>query len=75
MTPAFMEFINSKKVIADNFHIKSTIRNKTSHEYVINVLSDLLEAAKYDMKTLNKNPKFRFEIYDLIRCKTHRKTG
>jgi hypothetical protein len=74
VSEAFLEFVRSKTYIAENFYFKSTVQ-PTTHGMVIKFICDLLEDAKYDITTLAKRKEFGFYIYDLLRCKTKRKTG
>jgi hypothetical protein len=41
---------------------------------VIDCLSLLIEAAKYDPKTKQRRQEFTFNIYDLLRCKVKKRT-
>ena len=69
-----MEFVRSKKKMADEFIFNGTV-SPTSHQQVIDSLSELLESLKYKSGTRERRPEFGLFIYDFLRCKTTRKTG
>lgn len=60
--------------MANEFIFKGTV-SPTTHQHVIDSLSELLEALKYKKGTREKHPEFGLFIYDFLRCKTTRKTG
>lgn len=45
-----MDFVRSKKEMADEFIFKSTV-TPTTHQQVIDKLSDLIESIKYEAGT------------------------
>ena len=47
----------------------------TTHQQVIDSLSELLEALKYKSNSREKREEFGLFIYDFLRCKTTRNTG
>ena len=47
----------------------------TTHQQVIDSLSELLEALKYKSESREKREEFGLFIYDFLRCKTTRNTG
>jgi hypothetical protein len=69
-----LDFIKSKKKMANEFIFKGTV-SPTTHQQVIDSLSELLEALKYKKGTKEQHPEFGLFIYDFLRCKTTRKTG
>lgn len=70
----FLDFVRSKKRMANEFIFKGTVSEST-HQQVIDSLSDLLEALKYQRGTKTPRAEFGLFIYDFLRCKTTRKTG
>ena len=45
---SFVEFLITKGVIMNNFHVKSTIETETTHNTIIRVLLKLIEEFKFD---------------------------
>jgi hypothetical protein len=70
----FLDFVKAKKKMANEFIFKGTV-SPTTHQSVIESLSDLLEALKYKKGTKEKREEFGLFIYDFLRCKTTRNTG
>lgn len=70
----FLEFITSKKKMADHFIFKS-IFSQTTHYQVIHCLTLLLESIKYNIGSTEPRKEFGLFLYDLLRCKTTRKNG
>ena len=72
--PEFVDFVTAKTKVADGFIFDSSVSPST-HEQIINVLSVLLEAVKYKVGSTEHRKEFGLFLYDLLRCKTKRKTG
>jgi hypothetical protein len=70
----FIDFVRSKKVMANEFIFNGTV-SPTTHQQVIDSLSELLESLKYKNGTRERDERFGLFIYDFLRCKTTRKTG
>lgn len=70
----FLEFIISKKKMADHFIFKS-IFSQTTHNQVIQCLTLLLQSIKYNIASTEPRKQFGLFLYDLLRCKTTRKSG
>ena len=70
----FVTFVRSKKKMADAFIFKGKV-TPTTHQQVIDELSELLEAIKCKVGTKIIREEFGLFLYDLLRSKTKRKTG
>ena len=60
--------------MANDFIFNGTVTPPT-HQQVIEVLTGLLESVKYKFGSKIPREEFGLFIYDLLRCKTTRKTG
>ena len=70
----FIDFVRSKKIMANEFIFNGTV-SPTTHQQVIDSLSELLQSLKYKNGTREREERFGLFIYDFLRCKTTRKTG